>query len=230
MRAIFSCLAALMVLAPGLAFAQTVAGPARVIDGDTLAIDGVKDHVRLSYIDAPERDQTCQNAKGSLYPCGMVAAQALTKMIPSGTEVSCKSEGRDGYGRYLGLCQAGGTDINGSMVASGWAVEYDRYSDGRYGRVEEKAKSAGRGLWQGSFVLPSQWRDRKRESDFKVAEDRKNAEIACSIKGNLTRNGRIYHMPGQADYERVRIDESRGERMFCNENEAKAAGWRRAIR
>ena len=52
----------------------------------------------------------------------------------------------------------------------------------------------------------------------------------CAIKGNISQNGRIYHMPGQADYARTRIAESRGERWFCSEAEARAAGWRRARR
>ena len=35
-------------------------------------------------------------------------------------------------------------------------------------------------------------------------------------------------MPGDRDYERTRISTSRGERYFCTEAEARAAGWRRA--
>ena len=50
----------------------------------------------------------------------------------------------------------------------------------------------------------------------------------CDIKGNISDNGRIYHLPGGAHYARTRIDESRGERWFCSEAEARAAGWRPA--
>lgn len=50
----------------------------------------------------------------------------------------------------------------------------------------------------------------------------------CDIKGNISGNGRIYHLPGGAHYARTRIDESRGERWFCSEAEARAAGWRPA--
>lgn len=53
----------------------------------------------------------------------------------------------------------------------------------------------------------------------------------CVIKGNISRKGeRIYHMPFHAFYGRTQIDESGGERMFCNEGEAQVAGWRRALR
>jgi hypothetical protein len=49
---------------------------------------------------------------------------------------------------------------------------------------------------------------------------------SCLIKGNISDSGRIYHVPGSAWYERTEINESRGERWFCTEAEAQAAGWR----
>ncbi|WP_427857069.1 hypothetical protein [Devosia litorisediminis] len=52
---------------------------------------------------------------------------------------------------------------------------------------------------------------------------------ACNIKGNVsTRGERIYHVPGQRYYDRTRISASHGERWFCSEAEARAAGWRRS--
>ena len=53
------------------------------------------------------------------------------------------------------------------------------------------------------------------------------AARSCSIKGNISRKGeRVYHLPGSRDYDRTRIDVKTGERMFCTEDEAKAAGLR----
>ncbi|WP_444429667.1 sunset domain-containing protein [Rhodobacter capsulatus] len=49
---------------------------------------------------------------------------------------------------------------------------------------------------------------------------------ACRIKGNISKKGQIFHLPGSRDYDRTRIDETRGERWFCTEAEARAAGWR----
>ena len=49
---------------------------------------------------------------------------------------------------------------------------------------------------------------------------------AVPHKGNISRSGKIYHVPGSGSYEKTRIDESKGERWFCTEEEAKAAGWR----
>jgi hypothetical protein len=54
------------------------------------------------------------------------------------------------------------------------------------------------------------------------------AASSCSIKGNLTGGERIYHMPGQAYYEQTTINTLIGERWFCSEAEARAAGWRRS--
>lgn len=51
----------------------------------------------------------------------------------------------------------------------------------------------------------------------------------CRIKGNInTRGERIYHVPGQKYYEQTKISASHGERWFCSEEEARAAGWRRS--
>jgi hypothetical protein len=50
----------------------------------------------------------------------------------------------------------------------------------------------------------------------------------CLIKGNINGKGeRIYHPPGCRYYAATMIDPKRGERWFCSEAEAVAAGWRR---
>ena len=56
-----------------------------------------------------------------------------------------------------------------------------------------------------------------------------NESDGCNIKGNVsTRGERIYHVPGQRYYNATRISASHGERWFCSEAEARAAGWRRS--
>ncbi len=55
------------------------------------------------------------------------------------------------------------------------------------------------------------------------------APDGCMIKGNVNRKGeQIFHMPGERNYERVRMTKGAGERWFCSEDEAVAAGWRHA--
>ena len=87
-------------------------------------------------------------------------------------------------------------------------------------------KEARRGVWRGEFVEPSRWR-RGERLDAAAA----SGPGDCRIKGNISRKGtRIYHVPGGAFYARTRIDTSKGERWFCTEAQARAAGWRRAKR
>ena len=55
---------------------------------------------------------------------------------------------------------------------------------------------------------------------------------SCEIKGNISINTgeRIYHVPGQEHYWETKISPQYGERWFCSEAEARAAGWRKARR
>ena len=79
--------------------------------------------------------------------------------------------------------------------------------------------------WRGDFIRPWDWRQGVRLS----ANDNQPGE--CLIKGNIGRRGtRIYHVPGGQYYARTRIDPSKGEKWFCSETEARAAGWRRSSR
>ena len=58
------------------------------------------------------------------------------------------------------------------------------------------------------------------------------AQQNCNIKGNISvsTGDRLYHVAGMEDYEGTIITLSKGERWFCSESEAIAAGWRRAPR
>lgn len=57
------------------------------------------------------------------------------------------------------------------------------------------------------------------------------AKTGCVIKGNISINTqeRIYHVPGQEFYIPTKIRPEYGERWFCTEAEARAAGWRKAF-
>jgi hypothetical protein len=58
------------------------------------------------------------------------------------------------------------------------------------------------------------------------------ASGTCDIKGNISpKSGeRIYHVPGGRYYAATVIRLEYGERWFCSEQEARAAGWRRSLR
>jgi hypothetical protein len=54
----------------------------------------------------------------------------------------------------------------------------------------------------------------------------------CNLKGNISIGSgeRIFHVPGQSDYDSTNIRRDYGERWFCSEEDARAAGWRKAGR
>jgi hypothetical protein len=109
------------------------------------------------------------------------------------------------------------------LVREGAAFAFHRYS-ADYVDAEKEAVIAGRGIWAGEAEPPEELRAAARATAGSEVPE------GCSIKGNISPAGRIYHLPGQADYAATRIDPSRGERWFCSEAEARAAGWRRARR
>ena len=49
-----------------------------------------------------------------------------------------------------------------------------------------------------------------------------------TIKGNITPNGKIYHVPGGTFYDRTDVEPEKGQRLFCTEADAEAAGWRKS--
>lgn len=131
-------------------------GQARVIDGDTVEIGETK--IRFFGIDAPEMKQKCTDADGRRYPCGVRAQEALQAKI-GGRPLACEKKDTDSYGRIVAVCRLEGADINGWMVANGWAVAYTRYAED-YAAAEAEARAAKRGLWSGRFENPARWRHR----------------------------------------------------------------------
>ncbi len=197
---------------------QPLEGPAVVVDGDTLEING--ERVRLEGIDAPEAAQTCSKDNGEPWTCGLEASEVLRAFI-SNKSVSCDRVGQDKYGRTLGICFADADELNAAMVRTGYAWAFVKYSQAYVG-AEQEAKSLRAGVWQGA-AMPA-WEFRHRPDLTAEAA----APKGCLIKGNVSKKGQIYHTQASAWYGKVKVDESRGERWFCSEDEAKEAGWRAA--
>lgn len=230
---------AISVLALALPCRGGVEGEARVVDGDTLEVAG--ERIRLHGIDAPESEQSCER-DGLSYACGAAATDWLQQHVQT-RPVRCEEEGRDRYGRLLAVCFAGDENLNKGMVEAGWALAYRRFST-RFLPEELDAIHARRGLWAGRFVPPWQWRhgetvmvDAGSEAfqtavgtQLEVAGEPADEET-CPVKANVGASGsRIYHVPGDSHYDRLRLDPVQGDRCFDSEAAAAAAGFRPARR
>lgn len=218
-KLLLCCLAA----GASLAVAQVdITGPARVLDGDTLNMEGVR--IRLFGVDAPESSQSCTRANGSSWPCGTAASEALQQKIGQ-QAISCRRRDVDDYGRIVAVCRLGNEDLNAWLAQSGWVVAYQEYSRD-YVDEEASARAARRNIWSGSFQQPAEYR-RQQGNNRAAATNDPN----CRIKGNISTKGdRIYHVPGGEFYQQTVISAAQGERMFCSEQEAQAAGWRKSRR
>lgn len=206
-------------------------GAAEVTDGDTLRIGETR--IRLFGIDAPERAQACEDERGRGWACGEAAAARL-RSLTAGRTVRCRLRDLDRYGRQVSTCMAGGVDVGEVLVAEGLARAYTRFGDD-YAGIEARAKLERLGLWQGVAQAPWQYRAEKRGAPaaggFDAAAARAAPEPAapagCVIKGNVSAGGnRVFHVPGGSGYAQTRIDPGRGDRWFCDEAEARAAGFR----
>lgn len=147
-------LAALLVAAP--VHSADIVGRMTVIDGDTGEIHGT--HIRLDGVDAPESRQLCQDASGRNYRCGQASANALDAFLSASQPISCRPTGKS-YNRIVATCRrADGADVNRWLVASGYALDWPKYSRGRYAGEQRQARAARLGVWAGRFEMPCAYR------------------------------------------------------------------------
>lgn len=224
-------LAFLLPVAAAAAGGDVYTGVARVGDGDSLTLlrggSGMDIRIRLYGIDAPELDQECRDARGRNYPCGVVSERRLAALV-EGRRVACEERDRDQYDRIVAICRLGDVDLNDLLVGEGHAVAFLAFS-ARYVASERAARAAGVGIWAGEAIAPSEHRASSREERRRQIADA--GPLGCSIKGNISRSGRrLYHTPDGHSWADTVIDTSAGERWFCTESEARAAGWERAGR
>lgn len=208
-----------VLLSLPLAALADPAGRVRVIDGDTFEVGG--ETVRLFGIDAVETEQTCQTEAGQAWACGAWITDEVRSRY-QGHRATCTTRDVDRYGRIVATCQIDGRDVGRALVRDGLAFAYRRYSM-RYDLDEKGAAIARRGLHDHLVQRPAEFR--------RTGTPPPPAQTAtdCVIKGNISSKGtRIYHVPGQEHYGRTRINTGKGERWFCTEADARAAGWRRA--
>jgi len=214
------CSALVLLLAAGVAKAD-VSGRMAFSDADTLNIGG--ETVRVFGIDAPELDQNCKRDDGRDWACGKWAQRQVRQLF-GGRQGDCRGVERDRFGRLVARCYMAGQDIAEVIVRRGIAEAYTDYSND-YVAAEKLAAQDRAGIWAGSMQSPSDYRREKAQT---TAAANRATSGDCVIKGNISASGQIYHMPGQEYYAATRISTARGERWFCTEADARAAGWRPA--
>ena len=137
-----------------LNFNQAKSQELRVVDGDTIHLNGEK--IRFTGIDTPELKQTCIK-EGFINQCGVTAKEILIDKI-SDNEVECISEGKDQYKRTLAECFVNNESLSSYLVRSGYAFAYRKYSK-KFISDEDYAKANKIGMWSMKFDYP--WDHRK---------------------------------------------------------------------
>jgi endonuclease YncB( thermonuclease family) len=190
-------------------------GRAVAITGDSLRF--AEATVALDGIEAPERDQQCTRGD-KRWRCGDAAKEALARIV-RGKRIFCEITGSRDDETKIGRCAARGADIAEALVREGHVFAEESLF-ARYATQESDARRARAGLWSGEAERPSDYRAKRWE------EARRAAPEGCPIKGRVASGTRVYVLPWSPAYESVRVVSARGERWFCSEAEAQAAGWR----
>lgn len=101
-----------------------ITGTCYVVDGDTIRIGNVS--LRLAGIDAPEMD----------HPWGKKAKWELVRLC-KGQVITAKIEPGMSYDRLVATCYLpDGRDLSAEMVRSGHAIDWPKFSGGKYAHLE----------------------------------------------------------------------------------------------
>jgi endonuclease YncB( thermonuclease family) len=225
---------------------QSRAASAVVKDSGTLALASVT--YRLDGIDAPTFDQMCIDEHADPWACGVEARDQLARLIGS-RPVRCEDLGLDPASRkrHIATCTAEGetTSLNQLLVRQGFALSFEPAGTELFKQDEAAARDRRQGLWKGCFVAPREFRggqkdgallggscraDKDREIRAVLFPDDLAMPPGCSIKGKfairarVTANVGVYHLQGCRSYPAL----TKPDRWFCSEEDAEAAGFRRA--
>jgi endonuclease YncB( thermonuclease family) len=225
---------------------QAWAANPTIKDGSTLQLGGVT--YRLDGVDTPALDQVCIDEHADAWTCGVEAREQLTRLI-GGRAVRCDDLGIDPTARkrHLGVCTVEGetTSLSELLVRQGFALNVEASATGRFKPDEARARENRQGLWKGCFVAPQEFRRGKKDGTLlggscRADRDQEIREVlfpvdlampsGCNIKGKfavrarVTGNLGIYHLQACRSYPAL----TKPDRWFCSEEEAQAAGFRRA--
>ncbi|MGE7602199.1 thermonuclease family protein [Peribacillus sp. NPDC097675] len=203
----------------------------RVVDGDTVKIktaNGREETVRLLLIDTPE---TVHPSK-PVQPFGPEASKFTKELLPAGSEVEVETGigERDKYGRLLAYFYVDGKMVNKLLLEKGLArVAYVYAPNTKYldelEAIQKQAQKKEVGIWSiENYATSKGFDDSKAE---KVTAEKPTKKTSCSnpeIKGNINSKGdKIYHIPSGQYYKITKEEE-----LFCTEQEAVNAGFRKS--
>lgn len=197
----------------------------KVVDGDTIDVlmDGKTERVRLLGINTPESVDPRRPVE-----CFGREASAKAKEWLDGRSVRLEydesQDRRDKYGRLLAyVYRDDGFFYNLEIIKAGYAYEYTYFLpyefQAEFKAAQKDAETKERGLWAPAACA----------SAITKIQAASSTAGGCLIKGNInSKKEKIYHLPGCTYYKNTIIDEANGEKWFCTEAEAVAAGWRKA--
>jgi endonuclease YncB( thermonuclease family) len=225
-----------------------------VTDGDSLKVELASGpiEVRLHSIDAPERDQPGGKEARTALTHRLGTAEVALEPVEQdqyGRMIAVVYQGdtnvntwlvREGhawvyrqYARDARYCEA---EIAARSEKSGvWALPIAEQKAPWEWRAVKRDRRVGYSDYSGEMLERCVAALGKRPeavaplplADMPAASASDGAPGDCRIKGNISGSGKIYHVPGSDAYAKTKIDESKGERWFCTEDEARAAGWRK---
>jgi len=212
-----------------------------VVDGDTIKvrINGTTFRVRVLGIDTPglaTKDCYAQKAASKM--------QSLVQSKSVALRLDSRQPEHDQYGRLLRhVILANGSYAAYALLKGGFGKEYVPRGDyaGRatFLKAQAYAKANKLGVWSAGCAVPKPTSPAPFVNPPKPTAPKPTApkppvappptSNTCDIKGNISSSGeKIYHVPGQRFYDETVITLSKGERWFCSESAAVAAGWRKA--
>lgn len=194
-----------------------------VIDGDTFKVDDIR--IRLIGIDTPEKGECYYDE----------ARDFLTSLITE-KQVRLQKDitGEDDYGRLLRYVILPNENereddifVNKIILEEGYAQTMSISPDVRYrdlfATAQDNALREKKGIW-------GECNAERPNENLREQDDAVPPRPECTIKGNISEKGygKTYLTIGCDNYNRVKIDSSKGEQYFCSEKEAEEAGFRKA--
>ncbi|POZ57951.1 SPBc2 prophage-derived endonuclease YokF [Lysinibacillus sphaericus] len=211
-----------------------------IIDGDTIRIkyNGSSEKIRFLLVDTPETNHKTLGVQ----PFGPEAKE-FTKQLLAGQDtvyLEFDVSYRDKYKRLLAYVYTkDGISVQEQLLKNGLArVAYIYEPNTKhvdwFKSIQKTAQQSAIGIWSVEDYVTNSGYDKEAynnavkeenpENPSKASKDESNnisSKENCTIKGNVNSKGnKIYHMPGQRDY-----DNTVAEEMFCTKEDAEAAGF-----